>query len=61
MLELKFTETYRKWENGPKPLRELECLKVQFPAILQPVRDTGQHFYAGSGHRIYHRGDTGLL
>lgn len=40
MLELKFTETYRKWENGPKPLRELECLKVQFPAILQPVRDT---------------------
>ena len=40
MLELEFTETYRKWENGPVPVRELECLKVQFPAILQPVRDT---------------------
>lgn len=39
MLELEFTETYRKWEQGPVPLRELECLKVQFPAILQPVRE----------------------
>lgn len=45
MLELKFTETCQAWERGPKALRELECLKVQFPAVLQPVRDTD--FLAG--------------
>jgi pyruvate-formate lyase len=32
-----FTDTYIKLLEEPAPLRELACLRVQFPAILEPV------------------------
>ena len=36
-LELAFTDTYRRHRNDPIALREAKCLRVQFPAILQPI------------------------
>ena len=36
-LELAFTRTFRLHQNSDPAVRELECLKVMFPAILQPV------------------------
>ena len=37
--ELTFQKEYEAWEGKSAALRELACLRVQFPAILQPVRD----------------------
>ena len=34
-----FTAIYQKHEGKSAELRELECLKVQYPATLLPIRD----------------------
>ena len=36
---LEFTETYRKYSDGPKEIREAECLKVQIVHILHPIQE----------------------
>lgn len=38
-LELAFTNTYREHQHASVALREAECLKIQFPAILQEMRE----------------------
>lgn len=38
-MELAFTDTYKRMANQSPALREAECLKAQFPAILTPVLD----------------------
>lgn len=37
-LELAFTEVYRRFQDAPVSRREAECLRIQFPAILQPIQ-----------------------
>ncbi len=37
-LELKFTETYRRCQNEPRAIREVECLRVLFPETLLPMQ-----------------------
>lgn len=37
--ETAFRQAYEKWETGSAVQRELACLRVQFPALLQPVRE----------------------
>src|SRR5260221_1186776 len=39
-LELRFTEIYRRNANAPAAIREAECLKVQFPAILTAIQSS---------------------
>ncbi len=34
-----FTQTYINYKDKPKEFRELECLKIQFPEILEPIKD----------------------
>lgn len=38
-LELRFTEAYRRHRDAHPALREAACLRVQVPAILQPIGD----------------------
>jgi pyruvate-formate lyase len=38
-LELHFTRVYRENREAEPAARELQCLKVLFPAILQPIQD----------------------
>ena len=37
-LEFAFTDAYRKFQAAPIAQREIECLKVQFPAVMQPIQ-----------------------
>jgi pyruvate-formate lyase len=34
-----FTETYRRFEHAHPALREMECLRVQYPAVLGDIQD----------------------
>ncbi len=34
-----FTEVFRKYRKKSKIIREIECLKVQFPAIFSPIQE----------------------
>ena len=38
--EWEFQKAYKNWEGKSVVQRELACLRVQFPAILQPVRES---------------------
>lgn len=38
-MELEFTAAYRRTEGRPIALREAECLRAQFPAVLTPIQD----------------------
>ena len=38
-MEINFTETYIKYKNYDKALREAECLRVQFPSVLKDIND----------------------
>jgi pyruvate-formate lyase len=38
-MELRFTEAYRRRTDQHIAIREAECLKAQFPAILTPIRE----------------------
>lgn len=38
-MELEFTDTYRKYRDGHIAIREVMCLKAQFPAILTEIRE----------------------
>lgn len=35
--ELRFTETYRRYQEAPSAIREARCLEVQAPALFQPI------------------------
>lgn len=34
-----FTATYRHYEQASAALREANCLRIQFPAVMGPIRD----------------------
>lgn len=36
-LELRFTETFRRYQDAPVALREAKCLQVLYPEILGPI------------------------
>jgi pyruvate-formate lyase len=36
-MELKFTDTYKRFKNGHIAIREARCLQVQFPAVLSGI------------------------
>ena len=38
-MEIRFTETYIKYRNHHKAIREVECLRVQFPSVLKDIKD----------------------
>ncbi|MBI4928016.1 MAG: pyruvate formate lyase family protein, partial [Anaerolineae bacterium] len=36
--ELIFTKTYQKFQNEPIAIREAECMRVLYPALMQPIQ-----------------------
>ncbi len=47
LLYQKFTDTYRKYANGPVGLREVECLRVQYPIYFCDIKESD--LFAGRG------------
>jgi pyruvate-formate lyase len=65
-VELNFTEIYRKYKDAPSAIREIECLKVQFPAILTGIQEkdlfAGRRQYKSIGFSsLYRHKDKGPI
>ncbi|SIQ22559.1 pyruvate formate lyase family protein [Halanaerobium kushneri] len=62
--ELLFTETYKKYKDASKSIRELECLKVQLPTMLRPMKDNDllagriEYNTIGFHHIVYGEGTS---
>ncbi|WP_313639092.1 pyruvate formate lyase family protein [Paenibacillus sp.] len=38
-MELAFTDAYKKYKDAPIAVREMQCLRTQYPAVFEPIQD----------------------